>query len=116
MSLFPMLKTSVSIPNLPKTDKESIILQDIFTTTFPSNELPSSYLTLTFLTLFHIPNLHARHFPTTEALTPVSTTASISSPAKCNLTINSGVCREAHLMASNVLPIHFPNSLQNQAL
>ena len=35
-SLFATSKTSVSIPNLPKTEQESITLHEVFTTKFPS--------------------------------------------------------------------------------
>ena len=114
-SLFPISKTSLSIANLPKTEEESITLNVVFTTQFPPKELPSPCLTLTFLALFHIPNLYARCFPVTKALASVSTTASISSSAKYNLTVRRGVCQGVRPMADDVLLIRFLNPLLNRA-
>ena len=85
--LFPISNTSQSILNLAKTKEESITLNEVFITRFPHNELPSSCLTFTFLALFYIPNLSTRHFPTSEALAPMFTTASTSSPTKRNFTV-----------------------------
>ena len=110
-----MSKTSASIANLPNTKQESITLNVVFTTKFTPKKLPSPYLTLTFLTLFHILSLRARRFPTTEALAPVSTTASISSPARCSLTVKRGVCRGVRPTAGDALLIRFPNPLLNPA-
>ena len=110
-----MSKTSASITNLPKTEESSNALNIVFTTKFPPKELLSPYLTLTFLALFQIPNLHARRFPTTEALASVFTIASTSSSAICNLTIKRGVCREVCPTAGDALIIGFPNPLPNRA-
>ena len=110
-----MFKTAASIANLPKTEERSITLNVEFTRKFPPKELPSPYLTLTFLALFQIPNLRARRFPTTEALALVSTTASTSSPARCNVTVKKGVCRVVCPTASDVFRIRFPNPLLTHA-
>ena len=69
-----MSKTSASCTNLLRTEKESIALIAGFTTKFPHKKLQSTYITLIFLALFYIPNLHGRLFPTTEVLAPVPTT------------------------------------------
>ena len=75
-SLFPIFKSSVSIANLHKTKEKSIILKEVFNIKFSNKKLLSPCLTLTLLALFYIPNMDASRFPTTEALTAVSTTAS----------------------------------------
>ena len=115
-SLFPTYKTSASIAKLSTTENESIALNVVFTITFPPKYLPSPYLTLTFFTIFQIPDLYARHFPTAEALAAVSTTASTSSTARCKLTVKRGMYWGARTTTSNILLIRFPNPLLNQAL
>ena len=111
ISLFPISKTSASIANLSKTKEESITLHVVFTTEFPPKELPSPWLTLTFLALFQSPSLCARRFRTTEALAPVSTIASTSYSERYNLTVKRGVCRRVRPTASDVLLIRFPDPL-----
>ena len=69
-----------------------MILNEVFTTKFPPKEILSTYLTLTFLALFHIYNLRGRCFPTTEALASVFTNISTSSTARCNLTFKREMC------------------------
>ena len=108
-SLFPISNTSTSVPNLPNIEKKSIPLNHVFTTKSSSKKLPSSYLTLTFLAFLHIPNLHARYFPTTQVLAAVSTTASACSPARWNLTAKRGTYCGVCVMAGAVLLIRFPN-------
>ena len=115
ISLFLISKTSASIANLLKTEEESITLNIVLTMKFPPKWLPSPSLTLTFLALFYIANLHARPFSSTEALAPVSTTASISFLARSNLTGKRGVCQGVRLTAGDVLLICFLSPLLNWA-
>ena len=111
--VFPIPKTIASIVTLSKIKEESVTFNDVFTTRFSTNQLPSPYLTLTFLTLFHILNLGARRFPTIAELASVSTTPSTSSLARCNLTVKRGLCQGGHTMAADVLLIPFPNPFLN---
>ena len=78
-------------------------------------KLPCLCQTLPFLARLHILNLCFKYCPTIESLAAVFTTASSSSPAICNLTVNSGICGEVHLVAGNVLLIRFLSALVNLA-
>ena len=106
-------KTSAAIASLSKTKQESFTLNKVFMTKFPSKKLPSSCLTLTFLALFHIYNLHATCFLMTEMLAVVSTTTSTSSPTRCNVTHKREVYRGVYLTPDDVLLIRFQNPLLN---
>src|SRR5437868_1263604 len=115
-SLFPISKTSASYGNLHKTEEESRALNEALATNFPSKLDPSPCLTLTFLALFHIPNLHARRIPITRVLAPQSTIASTFSPPISTLTVRRGVGRGVRPTAGDVLLTRFLNPPQNRAL
>ena len=108
-----MFKTYVSVPQFAKTKEASVTLNEVFTTKFPSTMLPSPYLTLTFLALFRILNLRARHSPSTEALALVSTTTATSFPVGGNLTEKDALYCEACPTAGDVLLIHSLNPVLN---
>ena len=115
ISLFPISNTSLSILNLLETEEESISWNVVLITKFPPKQLPSPCLNLTFFAVFYIPNLHARRFPTTKALGPVSTTAPTSSPAKYNFTFQRGVCWVVCPMPGDTLLIRFLNAPLSRA-